>query len=147
MKIGISNINEKEELLASHKISYYNQPVAIVVAKTQAIADRAANFVKVNCKNIPKRPLVLTIEDAIKAPKEENRLVMYPGITPTEKGVNVKKVIKGQFYSPSQYHFMMELHTTTVKPVDERLEVYCSTQSNDHIQAAIAQVLKIPESL
>ncbi|XP_063826491.1 xanthine dehydrogenase-like [Ostrinia nubilalis] len=147
IKIGFYNMTENEELLANNQVRYYNQPVAIVVAKTQAIADRASNFVKVNYKNISKRPLVLTIEDAIKAPKDERRLVTYTGITPTERGANVRKVIKGRFVSPISYHFMTELHTTVVKPVDEGLEVHCSTQWQDHIQASIAQVLNMPESL
>lgn len=145
--MGIIGITEKEEFLASDKVRFYNQPVAIVVAKTQAIANRAANFVKVKYKDISKRPLVLTIEDAIKAPMEENRLVTYPGITPTQRGANVNKVIKGQFVSPLVYHFMTELHTTVVKPVDDGLEVYTSTQHLDHTQASIAQVLKISNSL
>lgn len=144
---GIFNIRDKEEILASDKVRFYNQPVAIVVAKTQAIANRAANFVKVNYKNISKRPLVLTIEDAIKAPRDENRLVIYPGITPTQKGAFVKKVIKGQFVSPLSYHFMTELHTTVTRPVDDGVEVYTSTQNMDHTQGSIAQALNIPTNL
>ncbi|KAJ8735652.1 hypothetical protein PYW07_007272 [Mythimna separata] len=138
---------ENEELLASNKILYYNQPVAIVVAVTQVLADKMACLVKVNYKNVSKKPIVFTIEDAIHAPKEENRLFAYPGIVPTDRGANIKKVIKGTFISPRQYHNMMELHTTITKPVDEGLEVISSTQFMDLTQAAIAQLLKMPESL
>lgn len=137
---------EDEELLASSKIQFYNQPVAIVVAKSQALADQAVFLVNVNYKNISKKPLIFTIEDAIKAPKSENRLVSYPGIIPLSRGANVKKIILGKFISPRQYHFMMELHTTVTKLVDDGLEIYSSAQYIDITQAAIAQLLNIPES-
>ncbi|KAJ8735651.1 hypothetical protein PYW07_007271 [Mythimna separata] len=136
---------ENEELLASSKILYYNQPVAIVVAVTQVLADKMAHLVKVNYKNVSKN-IVFTIDEAIHAPKEENRLFSYPGIVPTDRGTNIEKVIKGTFISPRQYHNTMELHTTITKPVDEGLEVITSTQFIDVTQAAIAQLLKMPES-
>ncbi|KAJ8736260.1 hypothetical protein PYW08_006916 [Mythimna loreyi] len=138
---------ENEELLASNKILYYNQPVAVVVAVTQVLADKMACLVKVNYKNISKKPIVFTIEDAIHAPKEENRLIPYPGIVPLDRGANIRKVVKGTFIGPRQYHNMMELHTTITKPVDEGLEVISSAQFMDLTQAAIAQLLKMPESL
>ncbi|CAG9796495.1 unnamed protein product [Diatraea saccharalis] len=146
VRIGFIGLVEKEEILANNKIVYYNQPVAIVVAKTQAIADRASNFVKVNYKRVSKLPPILTIEDAIKAPKQENRVTAYEGITPTDRGINVKKVIKGNFYSPLIYHFTMELHTAVTLPVDEGLEVHTSTQYVDLVQAVIADMLNVPES-
>ncbi|KAF9421455.1 hypothetical protein HW555_002670 [Spodoptera exigua] len=138
---------ENEELLASTKVKFYNQPVAIVVATSQELADKMAHLVKVNYKNVPKKPLIFTIEDAIHAPKEENRLIPYPGIVPTDRGANVRKIIKGKFISPMQYHHMMELHTTITKPVDEGYDVISSAQYLDITQAAIAKLLNIPESL
>ncbi|RVE48162.1 hypothetical protein evm_007222 [Chilo suppressalis] len=146
MRIGFIGATEQEEILASNKVRFYNQPVALVVAITQAIADRASNFVKVNYKHVSKEPPVLTIEDAIKSPKLENRLLPSTGINPTDRGANIQKVIKGNFYSPLQYHFMMELHTAVTVPVDEGLEVYNSTQHVDVAQAVIADMLDVPES-
>lgn len=137
---------ENEELIASDKVIYYNQPVAIVVANTQILADQSTYLVKVKYKNVSQKPAVFTIEDAIYAPKEDNRLIQYTGITPTDKGVNTQRVIKGKFISPRQYHFMMELHTTVTKPVDDSLEVYASTQWLDMSQASIAQLLNISEN-
>ncbi|XP_022822065.1 indole-3-acetaldehyde oxidase-like [Spodoptera litura] len=138
---------ENEELLVSTKVNFYNQPVAIVVATSQELADKMAQVVKVNYRNVPKRPLIFTIEDAIHAPKEENRLIPYPGIVPTDRGANVRKIIKGTFISPLQYHHMMELHTTVTIPVDNGYDVISSAQYLDITQAAIAKLLKIPESL
>ncbi|XP_063373978.1 uncharacterized protein LOC134661729 [Cydia amplana] len=135
---------EDEELLASHKIFYYNQPVAIVVAETQVLADKVACLVKVNYKNISKKPIIFTIQDAIEAPPLEHRLNSYPGIDPSDRGVNVQRVIKGEFYSPRQYHHMMELHTTVTRPVDNGYEVDCSAQWLGITQSGIALVLDIP---
>lgn len=136
---------ENEELLASQKVVYYNQPTAIVVAKTQALADQMTYLVKVKYKNISKTPIIITIEDAIRAPKEENRLIPYAGLTPSDRGVNVQRIIKGQFKSPRQYHCMMELHTSLAVPVDDALEIHSSTQWLDLVQAAVAMLLKMPE--
>ncbi|KAG6453184.1 hypothetical protein O3G_MSEX007992 [Manduca sexta] len=136
---------ENEEFLASEKIRFYNQPVAIIVANTQMLADQATYLVKVNYKNVSKTPVIFTIEDAIKAPKEEKRLVPYEGIMPTNRGANVFKVIEGKFISPRQYHHMMELHNTLTIPVDDRLEVISSTQYMDITQGSIAQLLNKPE--
>ncbi|CAB3256482.1 unnamed protein product [Arctia plantaginis] len=138
---------ENEELLASEKVTFYNQPVAIIVAVSQALADRTACLVKVKYKNIPKKPIVFTIEDAINAPKEENRLVRYDGITPVERGANIRRIITGKFINPLQNHNMMELHTCVTKPVDEGFEMTSSTQFIDIVQAVTAQLLKMPESL
>ncbi|KAI8438679.1 hypothetical protein MSG28_011097 [Choristoneura fumiferana] len=138
---------ENEEVLASEKIFYYNQPVAIVVAESQVLADKVSYLVKVKYKNLPKKPVIFTIQDAIEAPPLENRLVPYPGITPTDRGANVQKVIKGKFCSPRQYHNMMELHTSITRPVDNGYEIDTASQWMDITQAAIAQFLKIPENL
>lgn len=138
---------ENEEVLASHKIFYFNQPIAIVVAETQVLADKVSNLVKVKYKKLPNKPVIFTIQDAIQAPPLENRLVLYPGITPTDRGVNVQKVIKGKFYSPRQYHNMMELHTSITRPVDNGFEIDSASQWMDIAQAAIARFLKIPENL
>ncbi|XP_063543961.1 xanthine dehydrogenase-like [Cydia strobilella] len=138
---------ENEELFADDKIYYYNQPVGLVVAETQVIADKAACLVTMKYKNISKKPIIFTIQDAIDAPPLENRLITYEGITPSDRGVNVQRIIKGSFYSPRQYHHMMELHATLTSPVDNGYEIDCSTQWMDITQAAIAQLLNIPNSL
>ncbi|XP_072940941.1 xanthine dehydrogenase-like [Epargyreus clarus] len=137
---------EFEVLLASKKVQYYNQPVALVVANTMALADQVKSLIKINYSNIWDKPIVFTIEQALEAPKEENRVKPRQSISPTSRGTNVQKIVKGTFISPRQYHFMMELHTTVTIPVDNGFEIQSATQYTTQLQSAVARVLNVPES-
>lgn len=60
--------------------------------------------------------------------------------------VNVKKIVKGEWKMESQYHFTMETLTCLAVPVEDGLEVYCTSQWMMLAQEAIGQVLNIPEN-
>ncbi|XP_026741646.1 xanthine dehydrogenase/oxidase-like [Trichoplusia ni] len=140
---GIQLQTEDEEILAT-KVKFYGQPVAIVVAKTEELAARVAKTVKVTYKNVSNAAPVLTIDEA---KKDSNRYV--PGdakITPTSKGENTTKVIKGVYDIEAQYHYYLEPVTCVVVPVDKTLEVFDSTQWMDLTQIAVARSLGISES-
>ncbi|XP_068630719.1 uncharacterized protein [Battus philenor] len=141
---GIQLQTEDEEILASSDIKFYGQPVAIVVAKTEELAERAARKVKVTYKNVPKTPPVLTIDDAMKDPNRY--LAGDSGIVPKRKGDNVKKIIKGVYEIGAQYHYYMEPISCVIVPVDKGLEVYDATQWMDLSQIVIAKCLNMKES-
>lgn len=71
--IGIPNIDVEEEILASKKISFYGQPVAVVAAVTRKLALKAAALVKVSYKKDLAKP-VLTIKEALAAPDKDKRV-------------------------------------------------------------------------
>lgn len=130
--------------MASKDIKFYGQPVAIVVAETEALAAEVANKVKVIYKSTSDVPPVLTINEA---KKYSDRLAVgEPSIKPKSKGEDVKKVIKGFYEIEAQYHYYMEPMTSVVIPVDDGLEVYSATQWLDLTQIAIADCLKMKES-
>lgn len=132
-----------EEILAT-KIKHYGQAIAIVVAKTEKLAEQVAKKVKVTYKNMSNVPPVLTI-DAAK--KNSNRYIAGdPKIDPKTRGTDVKKVIKGVYELEAQYHYYIEPLTCVVIPTDDRLEIHDSTQWMDLTQIAVARSLKIPES-
>nr|QIA97582.1 aldehyde oxidase 3 [Ostrinia furnacalis] len=140
---GFQLQTEVEEILATD-IKYYGQPIAILVATSEELAASAAKKVEVKYKNVSKDRPVLTIDQA---KKDSNRYRAYPdNITPTAKGENVDKVIKGVYEIEAQYHYYMEPITSVVVPVDRGLEVYDATQWMDLTQAAIAECLAIKES-
>lgn len=140
---GFQLQTENEQILADTNIKYYGQPVAIVVARTQDLAARAANLVKVTYKNVPKTPPVLTINEG---KKDSKRLVTGDTINPKGKGTDVRKVIKGVFEIKAQYHYYLEPLSCVVVPVDKGLEVYDTTQWMDLTQTAVARSLNIQES-
>lgn len=135
----LSPINE--ELLCDGKVKYYNQPIAIVVAKTRAIADRAAQLVTVNYKNV-KKPLL----DVKIAKNEAGRNTMFLNIPQTDRGNDVIKVINGSFTIYGQYHFCMETLVCVSKPTEEGLEVHSATQWMDGVQVATSRALNLPQN-
>ncbi|CAL8110869.1 unnamed protein product [Orchesella dallaii] len=56
------------------------------------------------------------------------------------------KTVKGEFITRGQYHFHMETQTCLCIPREDGMDVYSSTQSIDHVQAAIANCLNIPNN-
>ena len=140
---GIQLQTEEEEILAT-KIKFYGQPIAVVVAKTEKLAEKVAKKVKVTYKNVSTATPVLTIDEA---KKDSQRYVSgTPSIEPDGRGDNVTKVIKGVFDMDSQYHYYLEPISCVVVPVDKTLEVYDSTQWMDLTQIAVARSLGIKES-
>ena len=132
-----------EEVLAT-KVKFYGQPIAIVVAITEKLAEKVAKMVKVTYKNVSTAAPVLTIDEA---KKDSNRYVPgNPTIDPVGRGTNITKVIKGVYEMESQYHYFLEPLSCVVVPVDKRLEVYDSAQWIDITHNGIARSLGISES-
>ncbi|XP_073946023.1 uncharacterized protein isoform X2 [Choristoneura fumiferana] len=141
---GFQLQTEEEEIIVSNKILYYGQPVAIVVATSEELANRVAKKVTVTYKNVSSSAPVLTIDQA---KKDSKRYVPSDAsIDPKGKGDNVKKVVKGVYDIEGQYHYYMEPVTCVVVPLDQGLEVYDSTQWMDLTQRAISRCLNMNES-
>ncbi|KAJ8719479.1 hypothetical protein PYW08_011654 [Mythimna loreyi] len=141
---GVVQLQTHEEEILATKIKFYGQPIAILVAVTEKLAEEVAKLVKVTYKNVSKAAPVLTIDEA---KKDSNRYVPgNQGIEPTGRGDNITKIINGVYEVESQYHYFIEPLTCVVVPVDKMLEVYDSTQWMDFTQNAIARSLGINES-
>ncbi|KAJ8719485.1 hypothetical protein PYW08_011660 [Mythimna loreyi] len=140
---GLPTQIEDEEILAE-KVKFHGQPVAIVVAVTEKLAERVAKLVKVTYKNVRTAVPVLTIDEA---KKDSRRYVGGgPTIEPKGRGNDVSKVIKGVFNMEAQYPYYIEPITCVVVPVDDKLEVYDSTQWMDLTHCAIARSLNISQN-
>ncbi|KAI5646277.1 molybdopterin-binding domain of aldehyde dehydrogenase domain-containing protein [Phthorimaea operculella] len=145
--VGLQLIVEEEELLATTDIKFYGQPVAIVVAESEALAKSVAKKVNVIYKNTSTKPPVLSIDEAKKeSTRYEPSTADDTIIKPKGKGDNTTKVIKGTYQVEAQYHYYLEPITSVVVPVDKGLEVYDSSQWLDLTQTAIAKCLGISES-
>lgn len=134
-----------EEIFCSGTVQYYFQPVGMVVAETQELAEKAAGLVEISYAPPKSKPL-LTIEEVLKT-GDPKRVFNEASIAATSKGTDVKKVIKGKFKTSWQYHYHMETQICLVVPKENNLDVYAGTQWMDVIQTAIALVLGIPENL
>ncbi|XP_049874983.1 uncharacterized protein LOC126373064 [Pectinophora gossypiella] len=137
-------MTEEEEILAAKEIKYYGQPVGIIVANKSKAAAKAAKMVTINYSSIKKEKPLLTIDEVLKSPEKDKRVVRDQTVEPTDTGDDVTKVIKGEFKIEGQYHYTMEPQTCVVKPTEDGMEVYSATQWLDLTNAAISEALKIP---
>lgn len=133
-----------EELFCSGTVRYYHQPVGIVVATSQLIAQEAASKVKI-FYTTPKNKPLLTIQDVLTA-KATDRITVLTTVTATSKGQDTKQIIKGKFYMKQQYHFHMELQCCQVIPREDNLDMYPASQFLGFPQSSASYILNIPEN-
>ncbi|KAJ0176326.1 hypothetical protein K1T71_008500 [Dendrolimus kikuchii] len=127
-----------EEILCSGKVKYYNQPIGVIVGESQEIANKAAEMVQVTYITV-EHP-VTDVREAMKDPTRNKLYIAAPATLP---GPDVTKVIKGEFYRTSQYHFTMETIVCVAFPTEEGLKVQAATQWVTGVQMMISEALKI----
>ncbi|XP_041981243.1 xanthine dehydrogenase-like [Aricia agestis] len=130
-----------EEVLCNGDVKYYNQPLGIVVAETERLAQIASKLVHVTYTDV-KKP-VIDIKEAKKIP---SRNTLTLNIPPTRVGPNVQRVITGEKTVYSQYHFCMETLVCVSHPTEEGIRAYSSTQWIDSVQNMTSQSLKMDMS-
>ncbi|CAH0562394.1 unnamed protein product [Brassicogethes aeneus] len=133
---------DEEELFCSSKVLHCNQPIGIIVAKTQELANEAADKVEVTYNISTVKPLT-TIKDIIEA-DAKGKIFPDQTIERKNKGSNIKHVAKGNVCLNWQYHFQMELQCCAVIPIEDGLDMYPDSQWLDLSQAAASVALNIP---
>lgn len=124
---GFFGLRDLEELFASNKVMYYDQPAGIIVASEKEIAIESAKKVKIIYS------------------RETNEHLELEKHSESDK-VNIPFFIKGRIYLCGQYHFTMEPHTTVCVPQEDGFKVYCSSQYMSSAQAAMAKVINVPHN-
>ncbi|XP_066997187.2 xanthine dehydrogenase [Anabrus simplex] len=142
MLIGL---DEPEEIFCSGEVRYAGQPLGIIVAETQLVAQKAAKLVTVEYENV-KKP-VLTIRDALNS-GDASRMLEKGKIEPSDPSAKAlsKHTIKGSFEIGGQYHYTMETQTCLCVPLEDGMDVYPSCQWMDLTQIAISQALAVSEN-
>eukprot|EP00301_Raphidiophrys_heterophryoidea_P025623 c8643_g1_i1.p1 GENE.c8643_g1_i1~~c8643_g1_i1.p1 ORF type:complete len:1451 (-),score=377.81 c8643_g1_i1:195-4547(-) len=139
-------------LLPPHTASlFHGQPVAIVVARTQRVAEQAAALVKL--EDVKKTGEVWL--DLNTAPSVVGPLTMFRGDKAKTKkmiedglaGQGTKNglvVVSGPFSKGSQNHFYMEPQSAFAIPEEEGcMTVYTSTQGTDLTLKVLSEQLKL----
>ncbi|WAR19141.1 XDH-like protein, partial [Mya arenaria] len=138
-------VPELEELFCSGKVMYYGQPIGMVVAESQTLADKAARLVNVTYNSISAP--VITVDDAIAAktfyPQPMPAIVVGDPDTAISSAAHS---ISGVFRTPEQIHFHMETQASNVVPTEDGLQVVSTTQWTDNTQQAISLVTGIPKN-
>ncbi len=130
-----------DPFLASGKVEFLGQAVAVVVAKDMLYAREAAASAKVQVKELPA---LLTIEEALAA----GSFIMPPkGITrgePAKMIAGAPHTLSGSTYCGQQEQFYLEGQITYAVPrEDDQLTLYVSTQHPDGNQREAAAALNL----
>ena len=137
----IGGIVPDEELLASDKVHFQGEPVAIVVADSQSIAREAVRKIKTDIK---KLRVIVDPREAYKA----GELIVPPRtfkLGDTDKNwKNCDVIVEGSTESGGQEHLYLETQGAFAYPVEGGgVKIISSTQSPTAVQRATARVLNL----
>ncbi|KAJ2729819.1 hypothetical protein H4R23_003426 [Coemansia sp. Cherry 401B] len=139
---NVWNIFRDEELLPTREVHYHGQPVALVVARTARLAQRAARLVRVAYDALPA---VLTVRDAVarQAWFGEERVLRNGDVDAALAASDV--VLAGESYCGAQEHFYLEPMCAVAVPRGEagELDLYASTQNPTEAQMVCAEALGV----
>ena len=151
---------EDRPVLATGEVHYHGEPVALVVAETRDLAQRAAALVRVDHEPLPA---VVTVADAL-AP--DAPLVQDPSLRPDDPlaGTNVLAehrvgwgdidaeaaraalVVEASYRFPMVTQFAIEPHAFMAAPDDDGLLVWSTIQHPNWLQRVIAGMVGMPLS-
>jgi len=132
-----------EPLLATDRVHYMGQPVALVVADTHLAARKAARLLQIE---IEAEPPILSIEDALAAESyfEDGPRVWAKGNT-TAALNQAKRRLQGEITMGGQEHFYLEGHAALALPQEGGdMVIHSSTQHPTEIQHKVADALGLP---
>lgn len=135
---------EEEQLFLDGEVKYFNQPVGIVVAETNALANKAANLIKLTYEGGAKE-VYPTMQDVLNG-APSNRVVHSIKSDASDDPAKADEFDvegKGELEMGLQYHFFMEPHTTVAIPSEGGMQLYAATQWMDLTQLVVANMLKL----
>lgn len=141
----IGGIIQDEVCLAQGYVHFVGEPVAIIAAESNMIAEEALKLIELE---IEEEKPVLTVKEAL----EKNQFI--GPVRKIERG-NVKEVfadcpnyLEGVICNEGQEHFYLETQSALVIPEDNGgVTVYSSSQNPNEIQRMTANVLGIPQNM
>ncbi|XP_076461928.1 uncharacterized protein LOC143294357 [Babylonia areolata] len=131
---------EAEEILSSGKITYAGQPIGVIVAESQLLANEAARRVAVKYRDV-QQP-VLSIQQGIAANSFHPCSVDTVVVGDAEGTLGqADNTVEGEVNMGTQYHFYLESQISLCVPSEDGVDLYCSTQYGDMVQANVASFL------
>lgn len=142
--IDIGPVFPGDLLLASDAVSYFQQPVFVVIAETYQQARRAAKLAHIEIEEQTPQLSVdksLQQEDFVRPPHTMRR---GDAVTALQESAHV---ISGRMELGGQEHFYLEGQVSLCVPAEEGgMLVYTSSQHPSEIQKIVAEVLAVPFS-
>lgn len=141
----IGGIVEDETLLAEGEVHYQGQPIAVVIAKTERDAHKAAKMVRIDYQEL----------EPVTDPRiaKEKGLLLIPPRTfsmgnPNEVWSQCKYIVEDSIELGGQEHLYIETQGAYAYPVEGGyIKVHSSTQGPTAVQKTVARVLGLPMNL
>ena len=144
-KNHIGPIINEEPALAELRVDYIGQPVAVVVAKSHNIAQKAASLVKINIQNDDEP--IFDLEQAVKQKSFVLPTMILNRGNSLEKIKNSKYELSGELQIGGQDHFYLEGQIALAIPEEgKQITVWSSTQHPTEVQHCVSNVLNIPQA-
>ncbi|ORZ24999.1 molybdopterin binding aldehyde oxidase/xanthine dehydrogenase [Lobosporangium transversale] len=128
-----------ETIFVTDTVLCVGQIIGLVIADSQAIAQEAAQKVKVEYSDLPA---IVTIDEAIAADSylsAEPRTIIKGDVDAAFK--TCAKVFEGETRVGAQEHFYLETHSAIASYSEGEVEIIAATQYADGAQAAVADTL------
>ncbi|XP_033150124.1 xanthine dehydrogenase [Drosophila busckii] len=134
----------EQQLFATGPIKFYGQPIGMLLATSNSLANRAVELVEVSYKGGAEQVLP-SMKHVLAAAASGDRIkhTIKSLISNLDLKEEHEVSSSGQLDMGLQYHYFMEPHTTVVVPFEGGLQVYCATQWMDLTQDIISKMLKL----
>ncbi len=137
----IGGIIPDEPLLAENEVHFQGQPIAFIVAKTEAIAKKVRALIEIEIEELP---VITTAREA----KEKGSFISAPrsfNLGNTESAfAKCKYVFTGNAFSNGQEHLYLETQGAYAIPMENgNIKITSSTQGPTSVQRIAAQVLGV----
>ena len=141
----IGPIKTGEPILADDIITYFGQPVAVILAKTFQEAQYASDLVKIEIDHLEDP--ILTLDDAYKKNSFHDAPIILEKGSVDKEIKNSKYKKTGKFEIGGQDHFYLETHVAITFPGEnDEYIVWSSTQHPTEVQHGVSKILNIPSS-
>lgn len=142
---GMLGIVDEEEIFVEKYVKYYNQPLGVIVAESNAIANKATSKVKIMYTRSDYKVVSTMSEVLADKNKHKHRIINMTRFGEYLEASGGKE-ISGIFDMGSQYHFTMEPQTTVCIPDEDGMKVYAATQWMDLTQKTISAMLNLQQN-
>ncbi|CAO1351447.1 unnamed protein product [Diamesa serratosioi] len=146
MPEGMLFVLEPEQIFCDSIVKFYGQPVGILLAESNELANLAADLVEIHYEKSIFKTFAPTLKEVLKKDPARIETLLEYCKTATKVGVDGAHQIKGRFEIEGQYHFTLEPQTCICVPIEDGMDVYSATQWMDTTQIAIADSLKVPNN-
>ena len=144
-KNDIGPIFGDEPILADNLISYFGQPVGVVVADDYQKAMYAANLVEIKTSSLGEP--ILSIDEAYEKQSFLSAPMEIRIGNPKKAIKNSTLTLEGNLLIGGQDHFYLESQISLAVPNEnEEMTIWSSTQHPTEVQHGVANVLNLPSA-